>query len=115
MSKKNSIIHREIPKIQLFGFPNLDGGDEKKLEDFRYFLYLNISRGIIHSHTHNLKEACCFELDGYHAYYTIPAEEFPDAIKKAIDYYLKYEDYEKCSTLRDILNDLENQKEDTNV
>ena len=71
-------------------------------------LFENVVDEIRQSVKNNKKEVVVCNLPQVELSVTIPKSSFVPALKSAIDFYLKVEDYHKCTQINNLIQELEN-------
>ena len=90
-------MNRKIPIISLEDF---EAKAKKPL--MVKTLVNNIAEGI----EDNLESVNIAEIKNYDLILNVPKSEWKPGLEKALEYYIKREEYEQCSKVRDLINKL---------
>ena len=90
-------MNRKIPIISLEDFET-----KAKKPLMVKTLVNNIAEGI----EDNLESVNIAEIKNYDLILTVPKTEWKSGLEKALEYYIKGEQYEQCSKIRDLINKL---------
>ena len=90
-------MSRKIPIISLEDFET-----KAKKPLMVKTLVNNIAEGI----EDNLESVNIAEIKNYDLILNVPKSEWKGGLEKALEYYIKREEYEQCSKVRDLINKL---------
>jgi len=90
-------MNRKIPIISLEDFEA-----KAKKPIMMKSLIVNIAEGI----DDNLESVNVAEIKNYDIIINVPKSEWKDGLKKAMEYYIKTEEYEECSKIKQLINKL---------
>ena len=100
-SKKLKKLNKLIRKIPIISLEDFETKSKKPL--VMKTLVTNIAEGI----ESNLESINIAEIKNYNLIISVPKNEWKDGLKNAMEYYIKTEEYEQCSKIKNLINKID--------
>ena len=86
---------------------DLSSEDISKSQQLKDLLKMQVPVSIYEAHCANKQYATIFEINASDHYVEIPKKDWVSAMETCILWYLESEDYEKCSKLKEIIDQIQ--------